>query len=61
MKATAIVKGKVITFMLAPGLAAAHRRHTGERMSEAEAVAFVEAKRRTQSSQLETPRLARRS
>lgn len=46
MKATAIVKGRVVAFTLPPGLAAAHRRHQGERMTEAQALNFVESKRR---------------
>jgi hypothetical protein len=46
MKATAIVKGKVVTFQLSPGLAAAHRRNRGKSLDEAGAIEFVEKKRR---------------
>ena len=45
MKATAIVEGKVVSFELSRGLAAAHRRNKGRVMSEAEAINFIESKR----------------
>jgi hypothetical protein len=45
MYATAVVGGKVVRFKLSPALARAHRQNRGKAMTEAEAVAFVEAKR----------------
>ena len=46
MKASAIVDGKVVTFELSRGLAAAHRRNKGRAITAAEAIFAVEAKRR---------------
>lgn len=45
MKTTAIVRGKVISFDLSPGMAAAHRRNKGKCMGEVEAIEYVESKR----------------
>ena len=47
MYATAVVEGKVIRLKLSPALARAHRDNRGKTMTEKEAVAFVEAKRRS--------------
>lgn len=49
MYATAVVEGKVVRFKLSPALAQAHRENRGKTMTEAEAVAFVEAKRRVKA------------
>jgi hypothetical protein len=49
MHATAIVGGKVVRFKLSPALARAHRQNRGKAMTEAEAVAFVETKRRARA------------
>jgi hypothetical protein len=46
MKSTAIVNGRVISFDLSPGLAAAHRRNRNRRMTPQQAVMFVENRRR---------------
>ena len=46
MTATAIVKGKLVRIRLSPALAKAHRQNAGRTMTDAEAVEFVEAKRR---------------
>jgi hypothetical protein len=46
MRATAIVRGKVVQFRLSPGLAKAQQRNRGKQMTAEQAVAFVEAKRR---------------
>ncbi len=46
MYATAIVGGKVMKFLLPPALARAHKRNASRRMSDQEAVDFVEHKRR---------------
>jgi hypothetical protein len=49
MYATAVVEGKVIRFKLSPALARAHRQNHNKTMTEDEAVAFVEAKRRARA------------
>ncbi len=49
MFATAIVKGKVVRFRLSTALALAHERNSGTTMTEPEAVAFVETKRRARA------------
>jgi hypothetical protein len=49
MYATAIVEGRIIRFKLSPALAKAHRENRGKSMTENEAVAFVEAKRRARA------------
>ena len=41
MKATAIVNGRVVTFSLSRGLAAAQRRNSGRTLTAAQAIAFV--------------------
>jgi hypothetical protein len=46
MKATAVVRGKVVSFELSRGLALAHRRNAGRTLSDEEAIRFVEAKRK---------------
>ena len=60
MYATAIVEGKVVPFKLSPALARAHRQNRGETMTEDEAVAFVEAKRRARALRRARPYLASR-
>lgn len=47
MQAKAIVGGKLVSFKLSPELARAHRTNAGKTMSDAEAIAFVEKKRRS--------------
>ena len=49
MYATAVVGGKVVRYKLSPTLARAHRQNRGKAMTEAEAVAFVETKRRARA------------
>jgi hypothetical protein len=49
MYATAVVRGKVVRFKLSPALARAHRENRGKSMTEAEAVAFAESKRRVRA------------
>jgi hypothetical protein len=46
MYVTAVVEGKVIRFKLSPGLVRAHRENRGKTMTDEEAAAFVESKRR---------------
>ncbi|MDP9222251.1 MAG: hypothetical protein M3P18_00050 [Actinomycetota bacterium] len=60
MFATAIVEGKVVRFKLSPALARAHRQNRGKTMTEGEAVAFVEAKRRARALRRARPYLASR-
>src|SRR5262245_116088 len=60
MYATAVVGGKVVRFKLSPALARAHRQNRGKAMTEAEAVAFVETKRRARALRRARPYLARR-
>ena len=60
MRATAIVGGKVVRFKLSPALARAHRQNRGKAMTEAEAVAFVETKRRARALRRARPYLASR-
>ena len=47
MQAKAIVGGKLVSFRLSPELARAHRANVGKAMTDAEAVACVEKKRRS--------------
>jgi hypothetical protein len=61
MFATAVVDGKVVRFKLSPALARAHRQNRGKTMTEGEAVAFVEAKRRARALRRARPYLASRS
>ena len=49
MQATAVVGGKIIRFKLSPALARAHRENRGQTMTDAEAVRFVEGKRRARA------------
>jgi hypothetical protein len=60
MYATAVVGGKVVRFKLSPALARAHRQNRGKTMTEAEAVAFVETKRRARALRRARPYLASR-
>jgi hypothetical protein len=60
MYATAVVGGKVVRFKLSPALARAHRQNRGKVMTEAEAIAFVEAKRRARALRRARPYLASR-
>ena len=46
MQAKAIVGGKLVSFRLSPELAQAHRANVGRTMTDAEAVAYVEKRRR---------------
>jgi hypothetical protein len=55
MYATAVVGGKVVRFTLSPALARAHRENRA--MTEAEAVAFVETKRRARALRRARPYL----
>ena len=61
MYATAVVDGKVVRFRLSPALARAHRANRGKTMTEREAIAFVEAKRRARALRRAKPYLASRS
>lgn len=61
MYATAVVEGKVVRFRLSPALARAHRENRGKTMTEREAVAFVEAKRRARALRRARPYLESRS
>jgi hypothetical protein len=60
MYATAVVGGKVVRFKLSPALARAHRQNRGKVMTEADAVAFGEAKRRARALRRARPYLAGR-
>ena len=60
MYATAVVGGKVVRFKLSPALARAHRQNLGKVMTETEAVAFVETKRRARALRRARPYLASR-
>lgn len=46
MKGYAIVNGRRVSFVLTRGLAAAHRRNSGQSMSASEAIMNVEERRR---------------
>jgi hypothetical protein len=61
MFATAVVEGKVVRFKLSSTLARAHRQNRGTTMTEGEAVAFVEVKRRARALRRARPYLASRS
>ena len=61
MYATAVVEGKVVRFKLSPALARAHRENRGEAITEREAVAFVEGKRRARALRRARPYLESRS
>ena len=60
MYATAIVGGKGVRFKLSPALVRAHRQNRGKGMTEAEAIAFVENKRRARALRRARPYLASR-
>ena len=60
MYATAVVGGKVVRFKLSSALARAHRQNRGKAMTETEAVAFVETKRRARALRRARPYLASR-
>ena len=60
MHATAVVKGKVVRFKLSPALARAHRANRNKTMSEQEAIAFVESKRRARMLRRAKPYLESR-
>ena len=60
MYATAVVGGKVVRFKLSPALARAHRQNRGKAMTEVEAVAFVETKRRARALRRARPYRASR-
>ena len=60
MHVTAVVEGKVVRFKLSPALARAHRENRGKTMTEQEAVAFVEAKRRARTLRRAKPYLESR-
>ena len=60
MYATAVVGGKVVRFKLSAALARVHRQNRGKTMTEAEAVAFVETKRRARALRRARPYLASR-
>jgi hypothetical protein len=61
MYATAVVEGKVVRFRLSPALARAHRENRGRTMTDQEAVAFVERKRRARALRRARPYLESRS
>jgi hypothetical protein len=60
MYATAVVGGKVVRFKLSPALARAHRQNRAKATTEAEAVAFVESKRRARALRRARPYLPSR-
>ena len=60
MHVRAIVGGKLIRLKLSPGLATAWRQNKGRRLSEAEAIQFVERKRRAHALRTAHPYLAPR-
>jgi hypothetical protein len=55
-----VVGGKVVRFKLSPALARAHRQNRGKSMTEAEAITFVENKRRARALRRARPYLASR-
>ncbi len=61
MYATALVQGKVVRFKLSPALARAHRENRGKTMTEREAVALVETKRRARTLRRAKPYLESRT
>jgi hypothetical protein len=61
MNVSAIGGGKLIKLKLSPGLAAAWKQNKGRHMSEAEAVRFVETKRREHALRQASPYLAHHS
>jgi hypothetical protein len=61
MYARAVVDGKVVRFKLSAALARAHRETRGKTMTDQEAVAFVERKRRARALRRAKPYLESRS
>src|SRR5438067_700541 len=61
MHATAVVEGKVVQFKLSPALARAHRENRGKTITEQQAGAFVETKRRARALRPAKPYLESRS
>jgi hypothetical protein len=57
----AIVDGKVVRLKLSPGLAQAWRQNRGKTMTEKQAIAFVERKRREHALRSAKPYLERHS
>jgi hypothetical protein len=57
----AVVGGKVVRLKLSPGLAEAWKSNSGRRMSEREAIEFVEQKRREHALKQAKPYLEGRS
>jgi hypothetical protein len=55
MYATAVVGGKVVRLTLSQELARAHRQNLRKRMTDAEAMAFVENKRRARARRRARP------
>ena len=60
MQAKAIVGGKLVSFKLSPELARAHRANAGHPMTDTEAVACVEKKRRSRALRRAKPYLESR-
>jgi len=58
---SAIVGGKLVRLKLSAGLAEAWKQNKGRRMNEAEAIRFVERKRRAHALRWAGPYLAPRS
>jgi hypothetical protein len=61
MYAKAIISGKLVSFKLSPELARAHRANAGKTMSDEQAVAFVEKKRRARALRQARPYLENHS
>ena len=61
MNVEAIVGGRVVKLKLSAGLAEAWRRNRGKKMTEGEAIGFVEQKRREYALRTAKPYLASRS
>jgi hypothetical protein len=60
MTVKAIVDGKMVSLKLSPGLAQAWRQHKGQTMTDKQAVAFVERKRRSHALRTAQPYLENR-
>jgi hypothetical protein len=61
MQAKAIVGGRLVSFQLSPELSRAHRVNAGKTMTDKEAVAFIEKKRRALALRRARPYLESRS
>jgi hypothetical protein len=61
MYAKAIVGGKLVSFKLSPELARTHRANAGKTMSDEQAIAFVEKKRRVRALRQARPYLENHS